>query len=376
VRGEGEQTAVDLAAAISVGSTDFSKIEGLSWKAPDGGIHHNPDRAFSRNIDAFVQDWSLVDPCRYTRSALDGGRYISLITSRGCPHHCAFCYNLVFNKRRWRAHSPEYVLNVVRHLKSLTEVDRLVFNDDNFMVNEERAFKLLEELKKIGVRVTWLEVRLDRFSDELLSRLKSLGVTNIFVGWESGVDATLERISKGFDRELIIRATKTAARQGIELDASAIVGFPFETESDWRATVQTALEMDRLHPGRIKFNIGVYVPYPGTPLAEEAIKSGFRFPDRSEDWAKFDILKGSMSLPWIRPDQIKMLNRADRYARMLYLGGGGGGLSRLVRGWFASMARWRLKHFEFGFPIESYFYDWVVALYVNIRTQKGKKISG
>ena len=364
VRGEGEQTARDLAAALAAGATDFSSVDGLSWKTAAGGIRDNRDRAFARDIDEFIQDWSLVDPRRYTRSALDGSRYISFITSRGCPHNCAFCYNLVFNKRRWRAHSSEYVIDTVKRIQAVTGVDRLVFNDDNFMVNEERAFEILENLQKIGVRATWLEVRLDRFTDELLERLKSLGVTNLFVGWESGVDTTLDRIAKGFNRELILSAIRIAARQGMELDASAIVGFPFETEADWRATVQTALEMDRLHPGHIKFNIGVYVPYPGTPLAEEALKAGFRFPERAEDWALFDILKGSMRLPWVRPDQIQMLNRADRYARMLYLGGGGGWLSRRVRGLFARIARWRLENFRFAIPVESYLYDWVVTLYV------------
>jgi len=366
VRGEGEVIAVELAECLVTGRDGLHEIDGLSWKN-EFSCHHNSDSHLIQDLDQFHQDWSLVDPKRYVRTALDGSAYTSFITSRGCPFKCAFCYNIVFNRRRWRDHSKKFVIDEVRKLKELTGISRLVFNDDNFMVDEERAFGILEGLQEIGVQATWVEIRLDRFTDDLLNRLSNLGVLNIFVGWESGSDETLDRISKGFNRDLIRQAFAMAAKHGLEIDASAIVGFPFEKEQDWLQTVAMVSEIERINPGRNKFNIGVYVPYPGTPLITEALTKGFRFPENILDWEHFDILKGKMKLPWMTPEQVTRISRIDRYAKMLYLGGGGSGPVRMVRKILAFFARKRIEMRYFSFPWEAVLYDFLVRLYMRFR---------
>jgi anaerobic magnesium-protoporphyrin IX monomethyl ester cyclase len=372
IRGEGEITVVELAEALSHSMVPSLErpIDGLSWKLQHGGFHHGNDRALSANIDEFGQDWSLVDPKRYIKTALDGSQYFCAITSRGCPYKCAFCYNYAFNKRRWRGHTPEHVLNELVAIRDVTGVTRITFNDDNFMVDEKRAFQILEGMQHIGMTAAWIEVRLDRFTDDLLGRLKKIGVKTIFVGWESGSDRTLQRISKGFNRDLVLNAFSLAAKNQMEIDASAIVGFPFESEKDWLSTIDTAVELDAINPGRNKFNVGVYVPYPGTPLVEEAIKSGFRFPTDIMEWDCFDILKGKMKLPWMAPDQIKKMAIVDRYAKMLYLGGGGSNFVMFGRRFFANLARRRLKDHRFTFPWEALLYDFFVKVYLGHRRRQ------
>ena len=370
VRGEGEITTVELADQLASGTNHPERIAGLSWKDVSGTIHHNDDRPMHKGIDDFRVDWTLVDPRRYVKTALDGSPYISFIASRGCPFKCGFCYNLAFNKRRWRGHSPERVIKDLQELRDATGVARVTFYDDNFMVNERWAFQILKGLRHLGMKAIWIEVRLDRFTDDLLSLLSHYGVRTIFVGWESGSDRTLARIEKGFNRELVLKAFKLAAKHGLEIDASAIVGFPFEQIEDWRSTISTALELDRIHPGKIKFNIGIYVPYPGTALLKEAWDKGFRFPADIDGWDDFDILNGRMRLPWLSKDQIREIMLVDRYAKMLYLGGGGSRLARLIRGFFARLARRRLRRFDFANPWEAALYDAMVRIYVRRKHRK------
>ncbi len=45
-------------------------------------------------------------------------RSMPLITSRGCPFRCGFCYNTAFNRNRWRAMSSKVSLE---RLKSIIE---------------------------------------------------------------------------------------------------------------------------------------------------------------------------------------------------------------------------------------------------------------
>ena len=366
IRGEGEVTVAEFAKFLALGHP-LEGVAGLCWKDSAGKIQINPERPFIKDLDQSAQDWSLIDPLRYVRKGFNGEKYISLITSRGCPHNCGFCYNLAFNKRRWRAHSVDFVINSVKNLRQSTGIACVTFNDDNFLVNESRAFGILEGLREIGVRVSWLEVRLDKINEYILQRLSEYGVRTLFVGWESGSDHTLKKIDKGFNTSLILEGFKLAAKYSFNIDASAIIGFPFETEKDWQATIKMALRIDELNPGRNKFNIGVYVPYPGTPVVETAKQRGFEFPEDIMSWNSYDILKGSMKLPWISNTEIQRFALIDRYAKMLFTVGGGTGIITLIRKIFAALARIRLRHNITIFPIEAFLYNQMVNFYLRYR---------
>jgi anaerobic magnesium-protoporphyrin IX monomethyl ester cyclase len=366
IRGEGEITVVNLAHRIQE-RLAFDDIPGLCWKGPQGEIQINEDCPFIRDLDQYEQDWTLLDPGRYVRTALDGTRYLSYITSRGCPHNCGFCYNLVFNKRRWRAHSVDHAVERITRLCRITNTRAVVFYDDNFLVDESRAFQILERLQQVGIRVLWLEVRLDRINDRVLDKLSKYEVRTLFVGWESGSNRTLRKIDKGFNTSLILEGFKLAGKYSLEVDASAIVGFPFETAADWVETMRMALEIDSINPGANKFNIGVYVPYPGTPIARQAVEKGFQFPQDIMAWDSFDILKGEMRLPWLSPGQVRRFALIDRYAKMLYTGGSGNRLVKMVRTFFAELARLRMKSNSWFMPFEAYLYDRIVVLYLKYR---------
>lgn len=101
VAGEGEQTAVELAAALR-GSRPPHDIPGVITPSNSDA---NPDplaRPFL-DLDAVPPpEWSLVDVSDYI-TGCPAPRSINLSTSRGCPHNCAFCYNQTYNRRLWRA---------------------------------------------------------------------------------------------------------------------------------------------------------------------------------------------------------------------------------------------------------------------------------
>ncbi|MBI5478558.1 MAG: B12-binding domain-containing radical SAM protein [Deltaproteobacteria bacterium] len=322
VIGEGERTALDLSAHLAAGGRRKpADIPGLAYLDGDGRLHRTPDRPLERNLDDFRQDWSLVDARRYLVPYADG-RGVYFISSRGCPHDCAFCYNLAFNHRRWRTHSVDFVVDELAALKAAHGIKYVVFDDDNFFANRSRALELLRRLKALEITVTWLELRIDYITAELMAELSGLGVGSVFFGWESGSDRTLSRISKGFGRDIIVeKMALLGSYPQLLVDASAIVGFPWETEADVSATVATALEMFRRKPFGVNFNLGLYVPYPGTPLVPEALASGFRFPTDPEGWERFDILSGEMRVPWLTLEQIRRYHLLDRFAKVLYVPG-------------------------------------------------------
>jgi radical SAM superfamily enzyme YgiQ (UPF0313 family) len=370
VIGEGETTAVELARYLSGDSAYDSPhaIQGLAFMEGAGTVV-TPARPFEKDIDNFRQDWSLVDLNRYVRKSKTG-RNFCFITSRGCPHSCGFCYNQKFNMRRWRAHSVDVVVDELTKIKEKTGINSVTFDDDNFFTNKKRGLEILRRLKENGIVCQWVELRVDYISEDLISQIVALGVETIFTGWESGNGKTLKKIAKGFTPELILEKIRILSKfKQLTIDASGIVGFPWEDEEDMEETISFVLEMFKANPFRLNFNVGIYVPYPGAPINAESLEKGFTFPAGYEDWSKFDVLAGTMELPWLRRAQIRRFTLIDRYAKLLFVYPKSGPIVKSLAYIFAGLSFIRLKTGIFAFPVEI----WIADVYQKLKLRKRSK---
>jgi radical SAM superfamily enzyme YgiQ (UPF0313 family) len=352
VIGEGEVTSLELAKHLELDPGEPpSAVSGIAFRHNGTTVLTSP-RPFAKDMDDFRQDWSLVDIQKYIRiNGVD--RNFCFIASRGCPHSCGFCYNQRFNFRKWRGHSVERVVAEILKIRDLTGITSVTFDDDNFFTDKQRGLDILRRLKEQGIRCQWVELRVDYIREDLIAQLEALGVEAIFMGWESGSAGTLKKISKGFSPDLILEKTKLLSKfKGLIIDASAIVGFPWETEKDMRETVDLMLGMFRTNPFRLNFNIGIYVPYPGAPILQEAEMRGFTFPSDYNSWKKFDILSGDMELPWLSRKLIKKYTLIDRYAKLLFVYPRSPLAIRFISYLLAALAYIRLKSKFIAFPFE------------------------
>ena len=357
--GEGEETITELASALAAGSS-LHGIKGIGFKK-NGMMTLTEPRPLMNSLDVYEMDWSLLDMSNYIQNIEGIGKAFPYITSRGCPFSCGFCYNFTFNKRRWRAHSDEHVIDHIKKLKEATGAHWVFFDDDNFFANKKRALNILHRLYDIGVYCSFLEIRIDSISKEIMEELKSLKVKRIFFGWESGSDKILKLVTKGFDKKVIIEKCKVLADfPEIAIDASAIIGFPTETWEDIEETIDLALKMSEIIPN-INFNLGTYLPYPGTRLYEIAIKEGFAPPKDPEEWGDFDILAGNISLkwlPWARKNDSEIFRRIDRYSKLLNHAKSESTSLNLIKQSMYLLSKFRLKKRIFYFPIEAMGYEW------------------
>lgn len=369
VIGEGETTAVELADYLLSGAVDYpSDIKGLAFMK-ENLVVVNPARPFEKEIDRFRQDWSLVNIGRYVRKNKTD-RNFCFITSRGCPHSCGFCYNQKFNLRKWRAHSVDVVIDELIKIKTKTGINSVTFDDDNFFSNKKRGLEILRKLKDNGITCQWVDLRVDYISEDFISQLVDMGVETIFMGWESGNKRTLEIISKKITPQLILEKTRILSKfKRLTVDASGIVGFPWEDEKDIEETVSFVLKMFRANPFRLNFNLGIYVPYPGAPINTESFLKGFSFPEGYEDWSRFDILAGTMELPWLSRKQIKRLTLIDKYAKLLYIFPKSSATVRLFSFFFAILSLARLWSGIFYFPFEI----WIANYYQTIKLRRLSK---
>jgi anaerobic magnesium-protoporphyrin IX monomethyl ester cyclase len=170
------------------------------------------------------------------------------------------------------------------------------------------------------------------------------------VGVESGDQTMLDWMKKDATLEHVIATAERCARHGVGAIFNFIVGFPGEPPHAFEATLALVKRLRRLSP-RFETPIFYYRPYPGTPIAEAARRTGYRFPGSLEGWADFDYV-GARG-PWITPEQYQRVEGLKFYARHAY--GPGGPLRWPLR----AVSRWRCARDFYGFPVEKRLAEWV-----------------
>jgi radical SAM superfamily enzyme YgiQ (UPF0313 family) len=87
---------------------------------------------------------------------------------------------------------------------------------------------------------------------------------------------------------------------------SFMSGFPKETMEDTLATKEMISRLHRMN-NRIVANAFLpYNPYPGTPLFDEAVKSGLKLPDDLESWGNWSF-QYSAKFPWVSDKHNQMI---------------------------------------------------------------------
>ena len=144
--GEGEEAIWKLAEYLKEGKKgNLNNIHGLGFKR-DGTFHINP-RKILDNLEPYSYAWDLIDVERYIERHYNCRRLIAYITSRGCPYNCAFCYNIFYNKRKWRGWRVEKVVKDIWFLRKRYNIDGIEFYDDYFFTDKKREDEILRNDK-------------------------------------------------------------------------------------------------------------------------------------------------------------------------------------------------------------------------------------
>jgi radical SAM superfamily enzyme YgiQ (UPF0313 family) len=353
VKGEGEETLLELVRALQAGMTDLSGIDGLGWKK-GGKIILNRDRDFLDIEDLpFPYDGKGREILlEYVRRSGDTLENIGYESSRGCPHKCGFCYNVYFHKNVCRVKSVGKIRSELLKLKEL-KVHKMTFYDDTFLAGrKDLMVSIVDLLRELDFK--WIaNVRINTFTPDLLKKFKEGGCVYLFFGVESPDDDVLKYIRKGQNRRMIDEGIRIVSRGEIPTLYSLIIGLPGETEEQMKRTLDFADEIRRRHPGA-EVPVQPYVPLPGTSLYEEALKYGFIPPDHLEGWKNFT--NDEVRNPWVKnPGLLNAIYinsflafRYDRFLKNFW--------SRLIFGPLNRLSLWRWKNRDYRFFVEIYLY--------------------
>ena len=255
VSGEGEETIVDLTTCLET-NKDYTQIDGISWK-DSTKVHINNNRSLINDLSKLPQpSFEFADSNSYN---------FTILTSRGCPFHCDYCASKVVFGKTVRFRPAKSICDEIQMLIENYNVKGIRFGDDTFTVNRKHLVAVHDEIKKRGINIE-LSVgsRIDTIDDEKIEILKSMGVTNISFGIESGSPTIQRSVHKGLNLDTVVPTIKKVNDAGIYSITFFILNHPGETEHDMHLTASLVKKLlDECNKNEISVNTGF--PYPSTP---------------------------------------------------------------------------------------------------------------
>jgi anaerobic magnesium-protoporphyrin IX monomethyl ester cyclase len=204
---------------------------------------------------------------------LQGLEEAIMLTSRGCPYGCVFCYTPRASGRKIRFHSVDRVLEEMSWLNK-RGIQRFWLADPSFSFRRERTEELLRGILARSVRGSlWLETRADLVDSDLLGLMRAAGVKLVAYGLESASERVLEGLGKGLSLARLREAVGMSLRAGMDVELFSQYGLPRERLED---ALQTLDFVRGCVPIRGNTNAQQMRLYFGTALADRLNENGIR----------------------------------------------------------------------------------------------------
>lgn len=279
VMGEGEiRFPLLLEQLVKRDVRGIGGIDGIGYRK-NGEVRINPLQCFISDLD------SLPHPARerldLDRYRMEKKRSTMIITSRGCPHGCAYCSAHLVMGASFRIRSPEAILTEMVECQERYGIEAFDIEDDNFTLNGERAKRWLGlVIEHFGERKLKLSamngISFASLDEELLKLMKRSGFETINLSLVSTHSLTKERMRRPKGAMEFDHILEKAERVHLNVIAYALLGMPGQTIEEM---VETLIN---LMGKRVLIGPSVYYPTPQTPLFERCKTEGILPPCPSQ----------------------------------------------------------------------------------------------
>ena len=309
----GQEIFTNLAECIRDGG-DISQISGIYYyengvRKTDvfktSGMDKNPLPDFEALDLEYYRKHSLMIRHKPTINGIDITGYLYYITSFGCPNLCTYCCSRAMFGPRIYKYGLDKVADQIKWLVEEKGFNSLGFMDANFFIDINRVKKLCELLIEKNVKFAWDAqmyprdiIRYEKRG--LMALVKKAGCFRVNIGAESGSQEILDYIKKHVSVEEIVESAKILTKHNIDAAFNLLFGLPkVEDKRHLYETFNMAAEIKKINPDFV-FPISFYVPFPGTPMYNDAIEKGLIEPKTLDEWGKFDTnyATASDNFPW------------------------------------------------------------------------------
>ncbi len=298
VLGEGEARFPLLLEQIEKGELKgIKEIDGIGYRVGER-IQVNPIQSFIQDLDALhhpARELFILDRYRIKKK-----RSTMILTSRGCPHHCAYCSARLVMGDFFRTRSPEAILREMTECRERYGIRLFDIEDDNFTFDQDRAKRLmgliLEKFGEGEIELSAMNgVSFSSLDEELLGLMRKAGFNTINLSYVSADPHTKEEMRRPKAMTPFDKILEDANRVGLHVIAYGIFGMPGQIIEEM---VDTLIY---LMGSRVLIGPSVYYPTPGTPLFERCKKESIlpshpsqwrssAFPIETQDFNRLDLI--------------------------------------------------------------------------------------
>jgi len=294
--GEGEYRLAFLVECLEKGQPDWiDQMDGVGLRH-HGEIHLHPLQSFIPNLDSLL--FPARDLLNLDRYRMRKKRSTMILTSRGCPHGCAYCSAHLVMGFYFRVRSPENIVQEMVECHSKYGIEAFDIEDDNFTYDLERAKRLMKLIiERFGegrIELSAMNgISFASLDSELLSLMKRAGFHALnlsFVSTDLSTKKRMKRPQPITDFDLIL---KEAEKIGLNVVAYAILGMPDQTIEEMADTLVYLMGK------KVLVGPSIYYPVPGTPLFQRCKEDGI-LPSNLSQWRSTAL-----------PIETKEFNRLD-----------------------------------------------------------------
>ncbi len=304
-----EESFYDLIVALDK-QKNLKDVAGVASRI-DGEPFLGPHKPLLTDLDSLpLPAYDLFPMDRYVGHT-HWRPFVEVVSSRGCPSACTFCYEWdQYDPRSpndfltWRAKSPERVIEELELLHKKYGVKVVVLQEDNFNVDPQRVERFCRlKLEKqnpikwvsLGRAVDWVNC------EEALPLMKESGLFIGVYGIEVTTPEELKKIAKGITIEQIKKTVEILRKHNIAVVADIMVGFDYDNEAIIKQRYDFTDEVD---PDILW--IGYVTPAPNSPIWRIAIKNRWIDPDNI-DFLRWDFLHPVMPTKYLSIEDLGRL---------------------------------------------------------------------
>lgn len=303
-RGEGEWAMLELMERVQKGD-EYHDVKNF-WVKNGGQVYENPVRPFEPNIERFPFP---AHDLFYQFPEVRNNKIRVLITARGCPYNCTYCYNYKIKElydgcgvQHLRHREVEGIIEEIRQIKNHYPMEFIYFGTDCFTASQKWVLAFCEQYRRNFDIPFIASTRPETTTEDTCRALKEAGCVCLAMGIESGnEDMRFKLLNRRMKNDKILQAADTIHANGLRLYTFNMIAFPGETLQQAIDTLQLNIRAKTDYTW-----VSIFQPYPRTKLAEYAVEHGYfdgNFDRLPQSWYLHSALKNphKVELERLRP---------------------------------------------------------------------------
>lgn len=296
LEGESEISILELAKYLKDKSICIKDISNAKYLDENKELIKNKKAPLIFDLDSIPYPKYEVSLNRNFRK----DHTVSILTGRGCPFSCTFCYE-GSNSKKVRFRSVSNVIDEIKYIISNNpNLNHILFVDDTFTIDLERVKSICREINVLRRKKNfyWFcEAHINTLikNPEIIKTMVESGLIRLQLGIESGSDKILDLYNKKITKEKIIKVLDYCYDAGVkQIVGNIIIGGPYEDKNTLNESLDFALYIIRKYKTMIDISSIFFAPYPNTPITNNPKNFGMEILD-SNNLKEFFSMDGCIN---------------------------------------------------------------------------------